>query len=118
MHASVANAGNLDHPVNGASVVGIVAAAGSRKLTHLRIHQRVTVVLRSGRRGPWWMERSSWLARTRTRAAGRARKRRRLIEQRALIKIWAFALSGALEPVANELTALDQGRDLRELPVR
>src|SRR5258705_4683384 len=48
VHASVANAGVLDHPVNGASVVGIVAAAGSRKLTHLRIHPRVTVVLRAG----------------------------------------------------------------------
>ena len=50
VHASVANAGDLDHPVNGASVVGIVAAAGSHKLTHLRIPPRVTVVLRSGRR--------------------------------------------------------------------
>ena len=64
VHASVANAGVLDHPVNGASVVGIVAAAGSRKLSHLRIHPRVTVVLRPAGGGPRWREQSSWLAQT------------------------------------------------------
>ena len=46
-------------------------------------------------------------------AARRPRKRGRLFEKRALIKIRALALSGALEPVTDELTALDQGRDLR-----
>ena len=48
VHASIANAGLLDHPVSGAPVVGIVAAGGSRKLAHLRIHPRATVVLRAG----------------------------------------------------------------------
>ena len=48
VHASVTNAGVLDHPVTGASVVGIVAGGGSRKLTHLRSHPRATVVLRVG----------------------------------------------------------------------
>jgi hypothetical protein len=48
VHASVANAGVLDHPVTGAPVVGIVAAGGSRKLARLRTHPRATVVLRSG----------------------------------------------------------------------
>ena len=45
--------------------------------------------------------------------AGRARKRRRFFEKRALVKIRALAPSGALEPITDELTALDQGRDLR-----
>jgi hypothetical protein len=48
VHASVTNAGVLDHPVTGAPVVGIVAGGGSRKLTHLRSHPRATVVLRAG----------------------------------------------------------------------
>jgi hypothetical protein len=47
-HASVTNAGVLSHPVSGAQVVGIVAAGNSRKLRHLRIHPRATVVLRAG----------------------------------------------------------------------
>jgi hypothetical protein len=48
VHASVANAGVLSHPVTGAPVVGIVAGGGSRKLDHLRSHPRATVVLRAG----------------------------------------------------------------------
>jgi hypothetical protein len=48
VHASVTNAGVLDHPVTGAPVVGIVAGGGSRKLTHLTSHPRATVVLRAG----------------------------------------------------------------------
>src|SRR5262249_14426739 len=47
VHASVANAGVLNHPVTGAPVVAIVAG-GSRKLDHLRSHPRATVVLRAG----------------------------------------------------------------------
>jgi hypothetical protein len=48
VHASVANAGVLAHPVSGVPVVGIVAGGGSRKLVHLRNHHRATVVLRAG----------------------------------------------------------------------
>jgi hypothetical protein len=48
VHASVANAGVLNHAVTGAPVVGIVAGGGSRKLDHLRSHPRATVVLRAG----------------------------------------------------------------------
>lgn len=47
-HASVVNAGVLRHPVTGEPVVGFVARGGTRKLDHLRIHPRVTVVLRAG----------------------------------------------------------------------
>ena len=47
VHASVANAGVLDHPVTGAPVVGFVAGGGSRKLDHLRSHPRATIVLRA-----------------------------------------------------------------------
>src|SRR5262249_23886293 len=50
VHASVANAGVLNHPVTGAPVVAIVAGGGSRKLDHLRSHPRATVVLRAGLR--------------------------------------------------------------------
>lgn len=48
VHASVANAGVLAHPVSGAPVVGIVAVGGARKLRHLRSHPRATIVLRAG----------------------------------------------------------------------
>ena len=48
VHASVANAGVLDHPVSGIPVVGIVAAGSARKLRLLRAHPRATVVLRAG----------------------------------------------------------------------
>lgn len=47
-HASVTNAGVLSHPVTGAEVVGVVARGDSRKLRHLRLHPRATVVLRAG----------------------------------------------------------------------
>ncbi len=48
VHASVASAGVLSHPVTGIPVVGIVAGGGSRKLAYLRTRPRVTVVLRAG----------------------------------------------------------------------
>lgn len=47
-HASVVNAGVLDHPVTGEPVVGLVARGGTRKLIHLRMRPRLTVVFRSG----------------------------------------------------------------------
>lgn len=48
VHASVANAGVLAHPVSGAPVVGLVAIGNARKLRHLRTNPRATVVLRVG----------------------------------------------------------------------
>jgi hypothetical protein len=51
VHASVANAGVLPHPVTGQLVVGVVARGGSRKLDHLRARPRATIVLRAG--GQW-----------------------------------------------------------------
>jgi PPOX class probable F420-dependent enzyme len=48
VHASVVNAGILDDPISGRPVVGLVAAGGTRKLTHLRRTGRATVVWRSG----------------------------------------------------------------------
>jgi len=48
VHASVASAGVLSHPVTGIPVVGIVAGRGSRKLAYLRTRPRATVVLRVG----------------------------------------------------------------------
>jgi hypothetical protein len=48
VHASVANAGVLAHPLTGAPVVGLVAVGGARKLQHLRAHPRATVTLRAG----------------------------------------------------------------------
>lgn len=50
VHASVANAGVIHHPVTGVPVVGIVAGGRSRKLDHLKSHPRATVVLRAGYR--------------------------------------------------------------------
>ena len=47
-HASVVNAGVLDHPVTGVPVAGVVARGDSTKLRHLRAHPRATVVLRAG----------------------------------------------------------------------
>ena len=47
IHSSVVNAGVLDHPVTGASVVGFVALGGSRKLVHLRARPRATIVVRA-----------------------------------------------------------------------
>jgi PPOX class probable F420-dependent enzyme len=46
--ASVVNAGVLDDPVTGDTVVGFVARGGTKKLVHLRARPRVTVVFRSG----------------------------------------------------------------------
>jgi hypothetical protein len=48
VHASVANAGVLAHPLTGAPAVGIVAVGGARKVQHLRAHPRATVTLRAG----------------------------------------------------------------------
>ena len=47
-HASVVNAGVLDHPVTGERVVGLVAAGGTRKLTNLRADPTIAVVVRAG----------------------------------------------------------------------
>jgi hypothetical protein len=48
-HASVVNAGVLDHPVTGASVIGFVVQGLSRtKVANLRREPRATVVFRSG----------------------------------------------------------------------
>ena len=48
VHASVASAGVLPHPVTGVPVVGVVAGGTSRKLRYLRAHRCATVVLRAG----------------------------------------------------------------------
>jgi hypothetical protein len=48
VHASVVNAGVLDHPVSGPPVVGLVAIGGARKLDYLRRARRGCVVFRSG----------------------------------------------------------------------
>ena len=45
---SVVNAGVLEHPVTGESVVGFVARGATRKLVNLRLRARATVVFRSG----------------------------------------------------------------------
>ena len=45
---SVVNAGILEHPVRGDTVVGFVARGGARKLPNLRARPHVTVVFRSG----------------------------------------------------------------------
>jgi PPOX class probable F420-dependent enzyme len=45
---SVVNAGVLEHPVTGETVVGFVARGGTRKLPNLRAQPRATVVFRSG----------------------------------------------------------------------
>jgi PPOX class probable F420-dependent enzyme len=44
IQSSVVNAGVLEHPLNGARVVGLVAAGRSRKLDHLRADPRATIV--------------------------------------------------------------------------
>jgi hypothetical protein len=44
----VVNAGVLAHPVSGEQVVGFVARGHARKLAHLRMRPRLTVVFRSG----------------------------------------------------------------------
>ena len=48
VHASVVNAGVLDHPVTGRPCVGLVLQGDARKLTHLRRAGRAAVVFRSG----------------------------------------------------------------------
>jgi PPOX class probable F420-dependent enzyme len=48
IQSSVVNAGVLDHPFWGGPVVGLVAAGGSRKLSHLRADPRTTIVARAG----------------------------------------------------------------------
>ena len=48
VQASVVNAGVLPHPRTGLPVVGLVAAGGSRKLVHLRVDPRATIVVRAG----------------------------------------------------------------------
>lgn len=46
--SSLINAGVLEHPTRGGQVVGLVAVAGSRKLSHLRADPRATIVARAG----------------------------------------------------------------------
>ena len=48
IQASVISAGVLDHPITGVSVVGLVAAGGTRKLENLRVRPRATIVARAG----------------------------------------------------------------------
>jgi PPOX class probable F420-dependent enzyme len=48
IQASVVNAGDLQHPLTGVHVVGLVAAGGSRKLHNLRADPRATIVARVG----------------------------------------------------------------------
>ena len=48
VHASLVNAGILDHPVTGEPTIGLVARGDARKLVHLRRTGRATVVFRSG----------------------------------------------------------------------
>ena len=45
---SVVNAGVIDHPLTGDSVVAFVAAGGTRKLTNLRVDPTIAVVIRAG----------------------------------------------------------------------
>lgn len=48
VQASVVNAGVLQHPLAGGTVVGLVAMGGSRKLHNLRADPRATIVARAG----------------------------------------------------------------------
>ena len=47
-HASVVNAGVLDHPVDGAPIAGFVARGHARKLHNIRVRPNVTIVWRIG----------------------------------------------------------------------
>lgn len=47
-HATVVNAGVLEHPREGDPVVGFVTPAGTAKVRHLRLRARATVVFRAG----------------------------------------------------------------------
>lgn len=48
VHASLVNAGVLDHPLTGAPVVGLVARGDAYKLRLIRRNGRANVVFRSG----------------------------------------------------------------------
>jgi PPOX class probable F420-dependent enzyme len=48
VHATVVNAGVLQHPVTGEEVVGLVAAGGTQKVRNLRADSRATIVVRAG----------------------------------------------------------------------
>jgi PPOX class probable F420-dependent enzyme len=48
IQASVVNAGVLDHPISGKTVVAFVAAGSSKRLVNLRARPRATVVIRAG----------------------------------------------------------------------
>ena len=48
VHASVANVGVLAHPLTGATIVGLVAVGGARKVRLLRAHPRPNATLRAG----------------------------------------------------------------------
>jgi PPOX class probable F420-dependent enzyme len=48
VHASLVNAGILDHPVTGEPTIALVARGDARKLVHLRRTGHATVVFRSG----------------------------------------------------------------------
>lgn len=48
VHASVVNAGVLDHPVDGEPVVGLVVRGDSYKLKRARVDPRLTVLFRVG----------------------------------------------------------------------
>jgi PPOX class probable F420-dependent enzyme len=48
VHASVVNAGVLDHPVTREPAIGFVARGDARKLVHIRREGCATVVFRSG----------------------------------------------------------------------
>jgi PPOX class probable F420-dependent enzyme len=47
-HATVVNAGVLDHPLAGHRCVGLVAAGQARKLSHLRAVPTIAVTARAG----------------------------------------------------------------------
>lgn len=46
--SSVVNCGVIDHPVNGARCVALVAAGGAARLTHIRRGSHVTIAIRRG----------------------------------------------------------------------
>lgn len=48
VHATVVNAGVLEHPRTGDEVVGLVARGRTRKLRNLRADPRATIVARAG----------------------------------------------------------------------
>ena len=48
VQSSVVNAGVLEHPISGATVVGFVAGGTARKLVNLRARPHTTVVVRAG----------------------------------------------------------------------